>query len=175
MACSFKAFFLSDIPVSPAGCWCPPGCAHPCQGSKGSSEQPAPVSSDQWDHSAGLSQAPGAQDDPGSYFPVGSEVLGCPTAFTWARVGGSSAQVLLCPQVCGAQRLHKPADIQKVSPFFAQLWGQPGSFGPPCWAVDTTSPCCAAAHTWPPPAPRACVSSFCTVRERIPSFCCSCK
>lgn len=133
------------------------------------------VSSDQWDHSTGLSQAPGARDDPGSYFPVGSEVLGCPTAFTWARVGGSSAQVLLCPQICRAQRLHKPANIRKVSPFFAQLWGQPGSFGPPSWAVDTTSPCCAAAHTWPPPAPRACVPSFCTLRERIPSFCCSCK
>lgn len=87
--------------------------------------------SDQWDHSAGLSLVPGAQDDSGSYCHVGSEVLACPTSFylgkCWSQVhSGPSMSADLLHSACGTQRLHKPVGIQSPP----SLLGSGGSLTP---------------------------------------------
>lgn len=84
--------------------------------------------SDQEDHWAGLSLAPGARDDPGSYCHVGSEVLACPTSFylgkCWSQV--HSSRPLSC--ICSTANAEPDAPVARGS--LPSLLSSGGSLAP---------------------------------------------
>lgn len=91
--------------------------------------------------------------------------LAAPPAFTWASAGARSTQVLLCLQICSTADAEPDAPVDIWS--LPSLLGSGGSLAPLRLCAGLwTSPVLAVHHqTWPPPAPRACVPSFCSVRE----------